>query len=139
MSAAKHTPGPWGYEDPMGPDILTIVANPSDPVYEWVWVAQIGTAVIEDDDGKVIDQRPFWEHEANARLMAAAPEMLEALEAIVAAPDGCVYCDSGRLRLPPRFPHARPDQGHEASCGFAMAEAAISKATARAALKATGG
>lgn len=84
-SETKHTPGPWGYEDPMGPDILTIVANPSDPAYEWIWVAQIGTAVIEDDDGKVIDQRPFWEHEANARLIAAAPDMLEALRRHMAA------------------------------------------------------
>lgn len=70
---AGHTPGPWGYEDPLGPDILSIVANPDAPPYEWVHVAQIGFTDDEDD------ARSFDEHEANARLIAAAPEMLECL------------------------------------------------------------
>lgn len=76
---ANFTPGPWGYEDPMGPDILTIVANPDAPVYEWIWIAQIGTEPVEDDAGKVHDNRSFEEHEANACLIAAAPDMFAAL------------------------------------------------------------
>ncbi len=69
----KHTLGPWGYQDPMGPDILSIVANPDGEAYEWVHIAQIGTETVDDDT------RSFDEHEANARLIAAAPDMLAAL------------------------------------------------------------
>jgi hypothetical protein len=77
MTDSKHTPGPWGYEDPMGPEILTIVANPKAEVYNWVWVAQIGTS---KEDG---DKRSLKEHIANARLIAAAPELLDGCNALL--------------------------------------------------------
>lgn len=70
----KHTPGSWGCEDPMGPDILSIVANPGAPAYAWVHVAMIST---EREDG---DRRSMAEHKANARLIAAAPNLLAAAE-----------------------------------------------------------
>jgi hypothetical protein len=60
---------------------------------------------------------------SDSEFQAAAPgSALEALRAILAKPYGCIYCDSGVQRLPPKFPHARKDQGHEADCGFGMAE-----------------
>lgn len=71
----SHTPGPW------------MVAGPSfgDPLPRYT------TCVVteEDDDGEVVDICEFpvsdydEQNEANARLIAAAPDMLEALEAIV--------------------------------------------------------
>lgn len=72
----KHTPGPWAYEDPMGPDILSIVANPDAEPAEWVHIAQIGTG-----DSDVAS---FAENVANAHLIAAAPDLLAACQALVA-------------------------------------------------------
>lgn len=74
--STKHTPGPWSVEDPMGPELLQIVANANAPVYEWRWIAQVGTEEPEDR----FDVPPD-EARANARLIAAAPEMYEALKA----------------------------------------------------------
>ena len=70
----QHTTGPWGYQVPMGPEILSIVTNPDGEAYEWVHVAQIGTDPVEGEAPIT-----FAEHEANARLIAAAPDMLVAL------------------------------------------------------------
>lgn len=72
----KHTPGPWKYE-PTEPgsgdfDVLPEVA-PSN--LSWgPWIASV--------HGRTPDMRGFVgavESEANARLIAAAPELLEAL------------------------------------------------------------
>jgi hypothetical protein len=67
MSAA-HTPGPWGY------------ARSATP--EWFYLA----TVYADDDGFKRVAMAF-ESEADARLIAAAPELLEALRALVDCPD----------------------------------------------------
>lgn len=58
---ATHTPGPWRYE----PYTKTIRSQPSN-----YWLT-----TMDSWDGAV-------NNEANARLIAAAPEMLEALEQI---------------------------------------------------------
>jgi integrase len=64
----KHTPGPWRYQEES--DAYThIVRGP-----ENLFISQLS----QDTSGVA---------EANARLIAAAPEMLEALEAIVAESD----------------------------------------------------
>lgn len=73
--SAKHTPGPWSIEDPMGPEIISIVRG-NDP-QSWIDIAQIGTV------GEGGDDRRYLEHMANAHLIAAAPELLEALETLL--------------------------------------------------------
>ena len=68
---SEHTPGPW-----------VVLPDPSD-----LFGAQVGTA-----DGKVIAvivypyETTGWgpEDEANGRLIAAAPDLLQSLETIVA-------------------------------------------------------
>ena len=90
MSAFKGTPGPWrpSLHGPSG-FIYGIEAGPShDPVKIVKW-GGIG--------------RPSSETgQANARLIAAAPELLEALTEIVAAADG-----DGWKQLDPSFAAAR--------------------------------
>jgi hypothetical protein len=63
MPEHKHTPGPWKYEE----ETQTIRSTPSNH-----WLASM-----DSWDGAV-------DHAADARLIAAAPEMLEALEYILA-------------------------------------------------------
>ena len=72
MSQAKHTPGPW-----------TVVEAHS---YTQVRATDKGIADIFDqrDQGSTVQWR-HHEWEANARLIAAAPWMYEALEAILDA------------------------------------------------------
>lgn len=59
MTQIKHTPGPWKFEA----ETKTIRSIPAN-----YWLASV-----DSWDGAV-------NHEANARLIASAPEMLEALE-----------------------------------------------------------
>jgi hypothetical protein len=44
-----------------------------------------------------------------------------ALKAIIAKPHGCIYCDYGELRRPPKFPDSDPNNSHDDDCGYAMA------------------
>jgi hypothetical protein len=73
MSTAKHTPGPWFYRK--GDE----------------WSHSVVTHHGELPDGSIncwtvasINKRREPEHEANARLIAAAPELLGALQAMYA-------------------------------------------------------
>lgn len=61
MNAGKHTPGPWQYKDG------SIVAGTGDGEHESVALI-LGLVRLEGE----------WE--ANARLIAAAPDLLQALE-----------------------------------------------------------
>lgn len=63
----QHTPGPWRFEE----STKTIRAVPQN-----YWLA-----TMDSWDGAV-------DHEANARLIAAAPDLLEALELALVATDG---------------------------------------------------
>ena len=68
-----HTPGPWGIE---------VSTNMGHTVRV---VAKVGRDGIGDDICRLGDvTKPG--HEANARLIAAAPELLEALETIMSYP-----------------------------------------------------
>lgn len=63
---AKHTPGPWRVSQ--HGRFFDVLSSEKTPIVKW--------AGFDDCD------RATQEHVANARLMAAAPEMLEALEQI---------------------------------------------------------
>jgi hypothetical protein len=83
--AASHTPGPWTLEDPLGPELLSIVVG--DEPHQWQFIAQVSAAG-NREEGDV----PKAQAKANAHLIAAAPEMLAALKAIAA-----LMNDGGRL------------------------------------------
>lgn len=70
--AMKHTPGPW-VVDPAVRQGFTVYA----PKEGFI----VGT---QDEEGRY----GAIESEANARLIAAAPDLLEALKELVAAADG---------------------------------------------------
>lgn len=65
MTQTQHTPGPWQYWPSIGQ-----VNRPGDP-------NQICNIPPNGD------KKPADENDANARLIAAAPELLEALEMVV--------------------------------------------------------
>ena len=71
--AAKHTPGAWEQEE----DSFYISGKDKYPL-----IAKVEVATSNDGSGPEYD-----EAEANARLIAAAPDLLEALEAYILAMD----------------------------------------------------
>lgn len=73
-----HTPGPWSVEDPMGPEIISIVADGHREVYNWKHIAQIGIDSGEDRANDGTDISPV-EAAANAHLIAAAPDLYAAI------------------------------------------------------------
>lgn len=74
MSESKHTPGPW----------------------KW-WTTHEGSHRINPEEGGLViascdTRNPFsYEQEANARLIAAAPDLLEALKDLL---DTSVWADA---------------------------------------------
>lgn len=66
---AKHTPGPWTIEDPMGEAIPWIVEAGKE-TYEWRCLAMVPC-----DEHKM----PLAEAKANLKVIKAAPTMVEAL------------------------------------------------------------
>lgn len=96
MSKTKHTPGPWIGAGPSFGDPLPRYTT--EIVTEWE---------DEDDQRPMICTLPFrhydHENEANARLIAAAPELLEALEAlqpyVLHLPDGAPIKETIRAAI----------------------------------------
>lgn len=81
MSASKHTPGPWSL---------------------WKDVCHGEHGMITDDAharhiAQIKDGAP--EIEANARLIAAAPELLEAMQTYIAALDGWENTNKAERRV----------------------------------------
>lgn len=81
--ATKHTPGPWCIETPMGEDTPWIV-EAGKQSYEWHCIAMVPVSQDNEDD------LPVPVAKANARLIAAAPEMLAALKAILAGDEASI-------------------------------------------------
>ena len=71
----KHTPGPWKVSKDHTGDMAEVVAG-------GITVCYMGQAAIRRSD--VVAAR-----EANARLIAAAPALLEALESTISTLDTC--------------------------------------------------
>lgn len=76
MSGAKFTPGPWAFEDPMGPDDIWIVKDGVNPE-QWEPLANVNHVSRTDSGAAMLIS--WAEQKANARLIASAPELLEAL------------------------------------------------------------
>lgn len=101
MSEAKFTPGPWAVEDPFG-DSLSIVVGKE--TYDWRFVAHVHTDIEKGPAPKPIGKAQMA---ANARLIAAAPDMYAALTALLDAQyDGdprrqedCPLCIAARAAL----------------------------------------
>jgi hypothetical protein len=72
-----HTPGPWKFYS---------VGRPSHP--DGIYL------ILTDNDVRAIVEtfHDSDEDEANARLIAAAPNLLEALQALGAKPEGYCFC-----------------------------------------------
>ena len=97
----KHTPGPWRWRMSRDINVRKLVGSAEVPI-----VIRNGRWVSPTAD-------------ANERLIAAAPELLDALQALLVCPDGyccCSDCDPGK-----------PDPEHTGECR--EARAAIAKAT----------
>ena len=99
MSQTKFTPGPWKAYD-------NYVEIPGKPL-------------IEVDTGNPIP----GDSSNDTHLIAAAPDLYEALEVILEEPHGCPFCDSGVLRKP-----NDPDKSHTENCGYHLAAQALTKA-----------
>lgn len=67
MTPTKHTPGPWDF------DLPYIVAPYPTGKHPDLYIAEI---VYADEDGRL---PPDDEQDANGRLIAAAPELLDSL------------------------------------------------------------
>jgi hypothetical protein len=64
----RHTPGPWDY------DMDYIVAPDPDGRHPDIYIAEIAHS---DDEGRIASPQ---QQDANRRLIAAAPDLLEALQ-----------------------------------------------------------
>lgn len=73
--SAGFTPGPWVVEDPFDFE-LSVVANGDQAPGDWTFIA--GCKLPDEDDHNITGR----EAHANARLIAAAPELYEALERV---------------------------------------------------------
>lgn len=72
---AQHTSGPWCVEDPMDFELTIVEAGKE--THEWRFIASCSLPEGDDDQDFT-----SGEVQANARLIAAAPELLEALQAM---------------------------------------------------------
>ena len=78
MTRATHTPGPWHIGDK----------------FTGRFVYNADGWAVADCRGEPTSRMPFDQKEANARLIAAAPALLEALEAI----EGDVWSNTAEMR-----------------------------------------
>ncbi|CAL8974569.1 hypothetical protein RHODGE_RHODGE_03289 [Rhodoplanes serenus] len=138
MGKAKHTPGPWTVEDPLGPEALWIVEAGKKP-HEWRCIAMVCRDDLDDHDDLDL---PIGagEQRANARLIAAAPETAaerdrlrevnaELVEALRFYSDEWERDVFGDVGDPDRFfavvsptNSLREDKGRRASAALAKAE-----------------
>lgn len=73
MNTPKHTPAPWHFAIPCGHSVKTISIRSGDPKQRMAAFAVVYNAYTPDSDQAL----------ANARLISAAPDLLEALRKAV--------------------------------------------------------
>ena len=93
MSEQKHTPGPWDWsENPMADadaDTKAFADLWSNAIHGGFVVRPVVSVVIGEPEDQIGLLRVHLEATpANARLIAAAPELLEACKAALTDPDG---------------------------------------------------
>ena len=88
---AKHTPGPWAVRDDGMDYTCPIIDSPS---VGKGYYASIATATQRDPHPREGGGIPIATARANARLIAAAPDLLAALEGVM---NGCVYGEISQL------------------------------------------
>ncbi len=120
----KHTPGPWTwYAGPIHEPYDDGTQEAHDPV-SWVCTGYVGNPCLVAANGAVVVDAGNGEYspcnEADGTLIAAAPDLLAALEAIAARVDG-VFDDPALMAFGPLSIDT------EADC-LAIARAAIAKA-----------
>jgi hypothetical protein len=90
QTATAHTPGPWDY------DMDYIVAPDPNERYPDIYIAEIAHS---DDEGRIASPE---QQDANRWLVAAAPELLEALNGILAWADDSKFkidCGDSERRI----------------------------------------
>lgn len=80
MKEREHTPGPWSYRQGDDHSGYEIDADNGSGPRDWLGLARVEMFIDFDDDGNETRRKYKEESLANARLVAAAPELLEALE-----------------------------------------------------------
>jgi len=95
--SAKHTPGPWlAVENPIDEQSYnTLIILPGRASLGETWLAHVEH---NWNDAGTEQRRISWaEAEANARLIAAAPDLLGAIEGLGAMPEGYCFCSEHRI------------------------------------------
>ena len=93
MTKSNHTPGPWALDDKTGSITHGDVSFGAPIGAGGFIVASHSVPCIP----KHQSERLTNEHRANARLIAAAPNLLAALTSIMHLYDASVFLDAGRL------------------------------------------
>lgn len=94
----SHTPGPW----------KAVKSVQDQPPFEWVLMADGYGAVGYSFGHKDHHGDNYWRlNEADARLIAAAPELLDELEQFVAAVSMFIQANGGRAEFDQNIIHAR--------------------------------